>query len=313
MNSRPGFRRHLAITGLSLLPAAAAPTVSIDAVADFDEGNTVTLSATLTGGTYDAADHLWAIDSGGGSLDDAAAVTPVYTTADISADDPTISLEITARGTGTDAADGTSDTASDTESFTVRHVADFDLSNYADRSGVTYVIRALFEAGINGDEILDIGNSQGSLLDGDVSFDGSTDLDRIRVRDSGDRVQLIRGAGTNLSTLFGAGNAYEGAELDFQTADGLSVHTYDSAGNAGVHFAPGDNDSIPAGVVDGTRYIVAVYYPPPAAEDHAVKPVTRPLPSRCRSQASLALPQSLRTTPSTRATQLGRSRSRSHP
>ena len=108
-----------------LEPDAEAPTVTIDAIANHNEGSTVTLGATLTGGTYDTVDYLWSIDSGGGSIDDPTAETPVYTDPDVSFNTSvTLRLTITANGTGTNAADGTSDTASDTEQFAVFFVAD---------------------------------------------------------------------------------------------------------------------------------------------------------------------------------------------
>ena len=104
---------------------AEAPTVTIDAIANHNEGSTVTLGATLTGGTYDTVNYLWSIDSGGGSIDDPTAVTPVYTDPDVSFNTSvTLRLTITANGTGTNAADGTSDAASDTEQFAVFFVAD---------------------------------------------------------------------------------------------------------------------------------------------------------------------------------------------
>ena len=107
------------------LPDAEAPTVTIDAIANHNEGSTVTLGATLTGGTYDTVNYLWSIDSGGGSIDDPTAVTPVYTDPDVSFNTSvTLRLTITANGTGTNAADGTSATASDTEQFAVFFVAD---------------------------------------------------------------------------------------------------------------------------------------------------------------------------------------------
>ena len=108
-----------------LAPNAEAPTVAIDAISNHNEGSTVTLGATLTGGTYDTVDYLWSIDSGGGSIDDPTAETPVYTDPDVSFNTSvTLRLTITANGTGTNAADGTSDTASDTEQFAVFFVAD---------------------------------------------------------------------------------------------------------------------------------------------------------------------------------------------
>ena len=92
------------------LPDADAPTVSINAVGDGDENTTVQLGATLSGGTYDAIDYAWAVS--GGSLDDAASATPTWTRPSVTTDNEyDIELAITARGTGADALDGTSDTA----------------------------------------------------------------------------------------------------------------------------------------------------------------------------------------------------------
>ena len=116
---------NIAIAFRQDLPDAEAPAVAIDAVANHNEGGTVTLGATLTGGTYDTVDYLWSIDSGGGSIDDPTAETPVYTDPDVSFNTSvTLRLTITANGTGTNAADGTSATASDTEQFAVFFVAD---------------------------------------------------------------------------------------------------------------------------------------------------------------------------------------------
>ena len=92
------------------LADAVAPTVAIDAVVDGNENTTVLLGATFTGGTYDAVDYDWTVE--GGTLDDNTLAMPIWTRPTVSADtDFNINLEITARGTGTDAASGTSDTA----------------------------------------------------------------------------------------------------------------------------------------------------------------------------------------------------------
>ena len=93
------------------LPPAAAPTVSIDAVAAGDENTSVTLGATLTGGTYDGAvEYDW--DVSGGALDDDASATPTWTRPTVAADtDYTVSLTVTVRGTGASAQNNTSATA----------------------------------------------------------------------------------------------------------------------------------------------------------------------------------------------------------
>ena len=100
---------------------AVAPTVAIDTIRDGDAGSTVQLSATLTGGTYDEVDYAWSVT--GGSLSGSTSATPTLTHADVGADsDFVATLNITARGTGTVAVDGTSATAQDTETFTTLNV-----------------------------------------------------------------------------------------------------------------------------------------------------------------------------------------------
>ena len=95
------------------LPDAAAPSVSINAIPAGREGTTVKLSATLgDDGTHDGAvEYAWKVS--GGALDDATLAEPTLTRPQVSsASDFTADLTITARGTGTNAKDGTSDTAS---------------------------------------------------------------------------------------------------------------------------------------------------------------------------------------------------------
>ena len=96
------------------LPDASAPTPTIGAVADGDENTTVQLSATVSASDdtnpYDAIDYAWTVS--GGTLDDAASATPAWTRPAVASDtNYTIDLEITARGTGNNAVDGTEDTA----------------------------------------------------------------------------------------------------------------------------------------------------------------------------------------------------------
>ena len=104
------------------LPDASAPTVAIGAVADGDEGTTVQLSATLSDGTYDEADYDWSVS--GGTLNDDTSATPTWTRPAVAADTAfNIDLTVTARGTGTDAADGTeADASAATRTATVRNV-----------------------------------------------------------------------------------------------------------------------------------------------------------------------------------------------
>ena len=90
---------------------AEAPAVTIAPVPAGDEGTTVALTATVTGGRYDALEYVWAVN--GGTLNDATLVSPTWTRPRVNADtDHTIDLVITARGTGTNADANTSDTVS---------------------------------------------------------------------------------------------------------------------------------------------------------------------------------------------------------
>ncbi len=102
------------------LPAATAPTVAIDAVAAGDEGTTVGLSATLTGGTYDGTpEYDW--DVSAGALDDDTSATPSWTRPAVSSNtNHRVSLEVTVHGAGTGARNGTSDTANASRDAQVR-------------------------------------------------------------------------------------------------------------------------------------------------------------------------------------------------
>ena len=102
------------------LPAAAAPSVSINAIVVGEENTTVQLGATLTGGTYDGAlEHAWQVD--GGTLSDPASATPTWTRPAVTSDtNHTVRLTVTARGTGAAARNGTSDTANASRDAQVR-------------------------------------------------------------------------------------------------------------------------------------------------------------------------------------------------
>ena len=99
------------------LPDADAPTAVIDAVAAGDEGDTVSLTATIgNGGSYDGdVEYSWTVEGGTTGLSDATAASPTWTRPTVASDtDYTIGLTITVRGTGTNAASGTSDTTTAT-------------------------------------------------------------------------------------------------------------------------------------------------------------------------------------------------------
>ena len=117
--SRTAQVRNVAV----VLPVAAAPSVTINAIPAGDENANVQLAATLNGGTYDGAvDYAWTAT--GGTLDDPAAATPTWTRPSVTSNTNfTVRLTVTARGAGTTARNGTSDTANATFSAQVRNVA----------------------------------------------------------------------------------------------------------------------------------------------------------------------------------------------
>ena len=104
------------------LPNARAPTVTINAVADGDEGTTVRLRATVSGGLYDQIFYVWTV--GGGDLNTRFPTTPAWTRPAVTADGTTdINLEIHVAGNGTRAASGTSGVVTATTlAATVRNV-----------------------------------------------------------------------------------------------------------------------------------------------------------------------------------------------
>jgi len=103
-------------------PEAAAPSVSINAIAAGDEGTTVRLGAALTGGAYDGApEYAWSVD--GGTLDDAASATPTWARPSVASDaNHRVRLRVTVRGTGTNARNGSSASADASRSASVRDV-----------------------------------------------------------------------------------------------------------------------------------------------------------------------------------------------
>ena len=108
--------------GPTTLPAAVAPSVSVNAIPDDDEGTSVQLGATLSGGTYDGTlEYAWSVD--GGLLDNASAARPTWTRPAVTANtNHTIGLTVTARGTGSVALNGTSDTATASRAGLVRDI-----------------------------------------------------------------------------------------------------------------------------------------------------------------------------------------------
>ena len=128
------------------LPDVTAPVLFLTEYASITDRQVARIVAVVLGGTYDTIEYDWSVQSGGGSYDasvddfrtcdesfaaceaatglriyEAAAGTAiVYHPADVSADtSATIRCEVTVRGTGTYAGDGTEDTVLVDETFTV--------------------------------------------------------------------------------------------------------------------------------------------------------------------------------------------------
>ena len=104
------------------LSDAAAPNVTIAAVGSVDEDDTLALSASVSGGTYDSLSYAWSVISGGGSIAGGGA-NVTYDPPNVSSDTAvTVRCTVTATGTGNNAENGTSDTDADDEIFTVNVV-----------------------------------------------------------------------------------------------------------------------------------------------------------------------------------------------
>ena len=117
-NAKSGTSANASATAVSPrvtdnTPVASAPSVSIDSVAAGREGTTVSLSAAITGGTYDSLTYAWTVAEG--TLNDATAQSPTWTRPQVSATkNVAIGLALTAKGNGTKADPGTSATVNAT-------------------------------------------------------------------------------------------------------------------------------------------------------------------------------------------------------
>ena len=96
------------------LPVAVAPSVTINAIPSGDEGTTVRLTRSVTGGRYDrVSGNAWSVAEG--TLDDATAASPTWTRPLVSATkNIAVDCGVTVEGTGTNARSGTSATGSAT-------------------------------------------------------------------------------------------------------------------------------------------------------------------------------------------------------
>ena len=104
------------------LPAPTPPSVTIDPIPDGNEGTTVRLTRTLSGGSYRAGSETNAWSVSGGTLDDATADSPTWTRPQVSADtDYNVDLTVTVQGDGTNHA-GSATAAAATVAATVDDV-----------------------------------------------------------------------------------------------------------------------------------------------------------------------------------------------
>ena len=93
--------------GRTNLPNASAPNVAISAIPAGNEGESVQLGATLSGGTFDGTIlYSWSVSAG--TLDSASFQNPSWQRPTVNSDrNVTVSLTITVRGSGTHARSGT--------------------------------------------------------------------------------------------------------------------------------------------------------------------------------------------------------------
>ena len=115
-------------------PNAVASAVTVENVSSVEQGQSLNPTVSLTGGTYDEIDYNWTVvPSDAGEFDDPAAAEPEFTAARSTQTRNNVKLcaELTFRGTGTKAYNGTSQKTSD-------HCASFRIT--ADRA-VAPVIR----------------------------------------------------------------------------------------------------------------------------------------------------------------------------
>ncbi|MCY4258673.1 MAG: fibronectin type III domain-containing protein, partial [Rhodobacteraceae bacterium] len=108
------------------LPAAVAPSVSVTNISSIDEDETATLVASVSGGTYDTLSYEWTA-SHGTITGSGRSVT--YNPPNVSSRTRvTVNCEVTARGTGTNALNNTSDQDDDNERFWVEPVVEATFS-----------------------------------------------------------------------------------------------------------------------------------------------------------------------------------------
>ena len=130
-----------------------------------------------------------------------------------------------------------------------------------DASGLILAVLALLEA-FDDDEPYQGPAGRGALLDGELVLNDDTSVDRIRIRDSGDRIPIQRLSGDDMDDLFGTGNVFPDPILHLQTLDGLTTAALESTSSQSAQFSGFADDSIAAGIAAGDRFIIAISYTP---------------------------------------------------
>ena len=106
------------------LPSAQAPTVGVNAIPNTNEGTTVQVSATETGGLYDQITRVWTASKGTIVQDDTDPKLAQWTAPNInvSMENANVVYRATVIGTGTNAANNTNDSASASHQVTILNV-----------------------------------------------------------------------------------------------------------------------------------------------------------------------------------------------
>ena len=106
-----------------VLDDADAPTLTVTKSGDVDESGSATVTASISGGTYDTVSYAWSDSGFGGTFGDSTAASTTWTAPAVdSTSSATITCAVTVNGTGTVAFDGTSDSVAGGVSVQVRNV-----------------------------------------------------------------------------------------------------------------------------------------------------------------------------------------------
>ena len=103
-----------------VIPDAEAPQVTINSIGGLNAGDSVELNATVgTDGLYDSLTYTWSVTAGSGYIS-GSGPDVIYHAQEIIGSNVEVRCEVVAKGTGTNAAQGTIDTSEDHEIFVVQ-------------------------------------------------------------------------------------------------------------------------------------------------------------------------------------------------